>query len=1140
MWRFRSAALRERTSTCYHRAKVSSNANAPHSNGKRFQHDLALQLDYYMSPQFCGVASAIVNGSYSSKGIDLTVLPTCPVGEEQASVRTYLDANPSVVGMGTVEQNIFIPTLQAKPDLKCTAVAAMFGESPLCIASLNELSSDSGIGTHEDTVDIMRRILDSDKAVASPRSSKINDLLSNKYEGIQAYTTTEVPTLRRALDGKDPIVTRLEGLNGAKLGYSQVLFAADECLQDDRRAIIEAFCEATCDGWEHVIRNPKEAVEMVKEAQKMLGLDDESNDHWHPSDDFMLEMTEKCGDYVKGTFEGDRYGVIDKKRWDEANGWLLQGKSEGEIDGFGLDAAVWQPSQQLLSGNNLARSILSKAKSSAECFQKLHGRKPSLAVVTVGDLERYKQGDRRREIYSTASESWFNKTAAGEANGFVVKEIRLNSSATTDELLSQIYTLRDFDGIQVMWPMPDHIDTARVYSAINFQQDVDGIHYIGQTEIGNENAYPPVTPAATVALLDEFDVEVKGKRVLVIGRSPIVGSPIAHMMREMGAAVTVAHNQVPLETLKEIVGEAEVIISCAGMPGAIKAEWINGAVVVNVGTTFDEVKDSLVSDFDGDIEKNASRFSPVPGGIGPLSLPILLNNVAKAAWDGMGTAGSVLSNGWELETAKLRKKYHFDSYKEALDAAKKVDKLSTVMDHHANMQFTHKCVDGVDLELEFFTFEAKQITQKDYDAAQAVDMILSANQVKMSRYSYELDEKSIAQYPASPRGSSKLLRCEANGNVAYHGNFSKSFASMVRGCHLVFNDSRVLDARLFVKDGSGSNVELMILDLGSIDVEGTCVGTPLQAMIRSSEVKAGDVFQEFQGKGEIEVVEVKGIWEEDEKSDGNGTECFVRIKSNDSVEDYLASAGSVPIPPYLSRESQETDKEAYNNTYAENAGSVAAPTAGLHFTEAVLNEIGEKNCSYLSLHVGAGTFKPVMVDDARDHEMHAESFAVSVRELKRIIAALKEKKPLIVVGTTSSRTLESLYWCGAKRVQGLDNSSSNNLFLGQFDWVPLKAMAGRSVSRVAALEALVEGLGDDDIVAGSTALMISPPNYEFMVVDHLVTNFHAPDSTLMLLVAAFMKDGTGSKIRQIYENAQKNSYRFLSYGDVCMFSRPGS
>lgn len=190
------------------------------------------------------------------------------------------------------------------------------------------------------------------------------------------------------------------------------------------------------------------------------------------------------------------------------------------------------------------------------------------------------------------------------------------------------------------------------------------------------------------------------------------------------------------------------------------------------------------------------------------------------------------------------------------------------------------------------------------------------------------------------------------------------------------------------------------------------------------------------------------------------------------------------------------------------------------------------------MHVGAGTFKPVMVKDARDHEMHAETFAVSVRELKSIIAALEKNKPLIVVGTTSSRTLESLFWCGVKRIRGLDDGSSNNsLVLGQFDWIPLKAGEGRNISRIAAFEALVDGLDDEDVIHGKTSLMISPPIYEFKVVDHLVTNFHAPDSTLMLLVSAFIKDSNGSKIPQIYEDAQANGYRFLSYGDVCMFSR---
>ena len=179
-----------------------------------------------------------------------------------------------------------------------------------------------------------------------------------------------------------------------------------------------------------------------------------------------------------------------------------------------------------------------------------------------------------------------------------------------------------------------------------------------------------------------------------------------------------------------------------------------------------------------------------------------------------------------------------------------------------------------------------------------------------------------------------------------------------------------------------------------------------------------------------------------------------------------------------------------------------------------------------------------MVLDAQDHEMHAETFSVPVIEIKNIIAALKQGKPLISVGTTSSRTLESLYWCGVKYLRGID-TDCELLTLDQMEWVPLKVGEGGNVSRIAALEALIKDKDESDVLYGKTSLMICPPLYSFKVVDHLVTNFHAPDSTLMLLVSAFMHDAEGKKIPKIYEDAQANGYRFLSYGDVCMFSRPG-
>ncbi|OEU22792.1 Queuosine biosynthesis protein, partial [Fragilariopsis cylindrus CCMP1102] len=212
-----------------------------------------------------------------------------------------------------------------------------------------------------------------------------------------------------------------------------------------------------------------------------------------------------------------------------------------------------------------------------------------------------------------------------------------------------------------------------------------------------------------------------------------------------------------------------------------------------------------------------------------------------------------------------------------------------------------------------------------------------------------------------------------------------------------------------------------------------------------------------------------------------------------SVSELLRSVGSVPIPPYLDRDAEASDEHAYNNVYASGEGSVAAPTAGLHFTDPLLAKIGQDNISYLSLHVGAGTFKPVVAEDVRDHAMHGETFVVSVGELQRIIESLESRKRIVVVGTTSSRTLESLYWCGA----------------------------------------VINDKSHAETISGRTSLMIFS-GYKFRVVEDLITNFHAPDSTLMLLVSAFL--GNPEKVRSVYENAQDRGYRFLSYGDACYFS----
>jgi len=411
----------------------------------------------------------------------------------------------------------------------------------------------------------------------------------------------------------------------------------------------------------------------------------------------------------------------------------------------------------------------------------------------------------------------------------------------------------------------------------------------------------------------------------------------------------------------------------------------------------------------------------------------------------------------------------------------------------------------------------------------------------MKKFSYNLLEDSIAVFPADPRGSSKLLYVDSNGEVTFASNFAETFPSLAEGCHVVFNESRVLEARLFIHEPSneGEHLEMMILDLGDIDLHGQSASkTPLNVMLRREEVEKGEIFH-IPCKDEIVKVvvdQVLCVWLEDEKSDGNGTECMVRILTELSVADFLEKEGSVPIPPYLQRAAEPLDKERYNNVYAnaKQAGSVAAPTAGLHFTPSVLDRIGMTNCSFLALHVGAGTFQPVLVEDARDHKMHGESFAVAVYEIKNIIKALEDNKPLIAVGTTSCRTLESLYWMSIKRIRGMEYTE-----LGQDEWISLRDGEGSNISRIEALKLIVADKDEGEVIHGRTCLMIAPPNYEFQVMDHLVTNFHAPDSTLMLLVSAFFKDNEGELIRRIYEDAQDRGYKFLSYGDVCFFKRQG-
>mmetsp|Transcript_33015 Transcript_33015/g.76063 ORF Transcript_33015/g.76063 Transcript_33015/m.76063 type:complete len:693 (-) Transcript_33015:266-2344(-) len=687
-----------------------------------------------------------------------------------------------------------------------------------------------------------------------------------------------------------------------------------------------------------------------------------------------------------------------------------------------------------------------------------------------------------------------------------------------------------------MWPLPEQIDSARVYNAIKLCQDVDGAHFVGQKELAPKSyPLPPVTPAAVISLLEEYDISLKNVKVLVLGRSRIVGSPLAHMLLEKGAIVTVAHSETDPKSLESLVGSADIVISAIGSPESLESSWLQPkAKVLNIGTTFIQEQDSLVSDFKGNLETNASCFSPVPGGVGPLSVAYLFKNIVTAAWEKEKSTSNVESF-WTRSSGFLSRSIHFTNYDTALAFAQEVNEMSAKMDHHANMTFTHKCTNGVDVELKFFTFEANDITEKDYKAAKYVNDILDKKQILMSDYTYNLNINSIAKFPAEPRGSSRLLTVDEDGKVSHFANFSNSFFPLAVGAHIVFNESEVVKARVSVAEiHSNKPIEMMILDVGDT-IREKCNGLSLNVMLRQEGIKVGQEFSDVMSRSTVfKIVDIIGPWFEDEASNGNGTECIIECKTNDEVtlNELLERIGTVPIPPYLDREAVASDSSSYNNLYASAAGSVAAPTAGLHFSDALLKQIGSENLSFLSLHVGAGTFRPVTAKDALDHKMHSENFVVSVGEIQRIINTLRSKKRLIVVGTTTCRTLESLYWCGLKIRLNKNCSTDLKLLLEQDEWKTLKQTAS-TVSAADALQSVVDSRKGNEIIEGQTKLMIVPGSYDFKVVNELVTNFHAPDSTLMLLVSAFLN--SGEKVKNIYEEAQNLGYRFLSYGDVCYF-----
>ena len=401
------------------------------------------------------------------------------------------------------------------------------------------------------------------------------------------------------------------------------------------------------------------------------------------------------------------------------------------------------------------------------------------------------------------------------------------------------------------------------------------------------------------------------------------------------------------------------------------------------------------------------------------------------------------------------------------------------------------------------------------------------HQLRIQDFHYDLPAGRIAPEPLPDRAASRLL--VSREGVISDQIFRDLPDELPADSLLIFNDTRVVRARLLAQRPTGGAVELFCLEPVAPHralepaLQQTAACTWRCLVGNGRRWKSGPVRLEFRFAGQPAT-----LWAERQATETGG-ESLIDFRWEPTslpFAEVLRAAGHLPLPPYLHRTDTAADAVRYQTVYAAHEGAVAAPTAGLHFTPELLAELGRRGIAtgQLTLHVGAGTFQPVKADTMADHLMHAEPIIVSAELLRQLLA--HRPRPVIAVGTTSLRTLESLYWLGAALVR--DPTPPAALQVDQ--WQPYQPLAAgeAEISTGEALQALLahlEATGSAAIEA-STRLLIAP-GYRFRLVQGLITNFHQPESTLLLLVAALLGPGW----RAVYDHALAHHYRFLSYGD---------
>ncbi len=406
---------------------------------------------------------------------------------------------------------------------------------------------------------------------------------------------------------------------------------------------------------------------------------------------------------------------------------------------------------------------------------------------------------------------------------------------------------------------------------------------------------------------------------------------------------------------------------------------------------------------------------------------------------------------------------------------------------------------------------------------------MNAGNIRISDFQYDLPDELIARYPLAERDASRLV--VYNEGIIREDSYVNLYQLLPAGSLMIVNDTKVVAARILFQKSTGGVIEIFCLEPAGVNKD---VQLALQEkgfvqwkclIGGASKWKKGQVLQkELVGNNSRIILKANSVQKE-------GDAFVIRLSwSPESIPfaEILQHTGAIPLPPYLKRDAEAADSERYQTVYAHYNGSVAAPTAGLHFTEKVLSALKSNGMrlATVTLHVGAGTFLPVKTDTIRDHMMHAEWIHVPRSTIEQLI---DKNSSVIAVGTTSLRTLESLYHIGHKIFRDPD-LNAESIHLSQWE----SYEAASEISTLESLSAILDWMDKknlNEIIARTQLIIV--PGYQIRMVDILITNFHQPHSTLLLLVAAFI----GDDWKKVYQYAVEKKFRFLSYGDGCLLFR---